>query len=398
LLARIHRYTVNRLRQEIEPVSLKDFVVFLGRWQHVDAEARKEGPAALAEVIGQLEGFEAPAAAWETELLPARVDSYDPTWLDELSLAGRVVWTRLSVPRPSGERVVAPVRTTPIALLTRRNLAQWMCLAGNGVSPALSTHARDVSDVLERHGASFFEEIVAATGLLPAQVEEALAELTAQGLINADGFIGLRSLLVPSDRRRPSPGHRRRRRTAVFGIEDAGRWALVRRLPHGDSGDDVQAVEQIAWTLLRRYGVVFHRLLDREASWLPPWRDLLRVYRRLEARGEIRGGRFVAGVSGEQYAVPEAVNALRDARRREGAGGLLAVSGADPLNLVGLSSPGPKLPALTANRVLYLDGVPIAVIAGGQFRVLEPSVDMTEWDMRAALVRRRVPAALAPLE
>jgi len=391
LLARVHRYTVNRLRAEIEPVEARDFLRFLFRWQRVAPDARVEGADALAGIVSQLEGFEAPAAAWETEILPARLNEYDPAWLDELSLAGRVVWSRLATPRPTGDRTPSPVRTTPIALLSRRNLALWTALAtDDGATP--SARAGQVAEFIATHGASFFEEIVDGTGLLRTQVEETLGELTALGVVNCDSFGGLRALLVPTDRRRALGSHKRRRRSALFGIEDAGRWALVRRKPRTASDADV--VEHVARTLLKRYGVVFWRLIAREADWLPPWRELLRTYRRLEARGEIRGGRFVAGVSGEQYALPEAVGSLRDVRRAERTGELVGLSGADPLNLVGLLSPGGRLPALTGNRVLYRDGVPIALLAGGEVRFLEPLAPEVAWNARNALLRRQVPAVL----
>ncbi len=396
ILARIHRYTVNRLRQEIQPVEMRDFLRFLFHWQRVAPEARVEGPDAVAGVVAQLEGFEAPAAAWETELLPARVNEYDPAWLAELSLAGRVAWARLDGARAGGERPASPVRTTPIALLPRRHLSAWTSIAGApSADAALSARARQVRDYLSTHGASFFEEVVEGTGLLKLQAEEALGELVAQGLVTADSFAGLRALLVPADRRRASHAGRRRR-GALFGLEDAGRWSLVRRR-EASPAEYPQLVEHAARALLRRYGVVFWRLTAREADWLPPWRDLLRCYRRLEARGEIRGGRFVAGVSGEQFAAPEAIGLLRDARRAERTGALLSVSGADPLNLVGILTPGPRLAALTGNRLLFRDGVPLAVLAGGEVRFLETLAPEEEWPARNALVRRQVPPALAAL-
>jgi ATP-dependent Lhr-like helicase len=297
------------------------------------------------------------------------------------------------------------VRTTPIALLGRRNLAVWTALAPARDSAAPSSRAAVVASFIATHGASFFEEIVDGTRLLRTQVEEALGELVALGVVNCDSFGGLRALLVPSDRRRPLTGHKRRRRTALFGIEDAGRWALVRRKVPAPEQDDRPAeragaaasadtIEHVARTLLKRYGVVFWRLIEREAEWLPPWRELLRCYRRLEARGEIRGGRFVAGVSGEQYAAPEAVGLLRDVRREERSGVLVSLSGADPLNLVGVLTPGARLPALTGNRVLYRDGVPIALLVAGEARFLEKLAPDAEWAARNALLRRQVPAVL----
>ncbi len=398
LLARIHRLTVNRLRAEIEPVEPRDFMRFLLEWQRVAPEARVEGADAVAGIVSQLEGFEAPAAAWETEILPARVNEYDPAWLDDLSRAGRVAWTRIAPLASSGERAPAPVRTTPITLVSRRHLGLWSRLARNANDVALTSRGERVLAFVASHGASFFDELVDSTGLLRTQVEEALAELVAQGLVNADGFGGLRALLVPSDRRRSfDGGGKRMRRTALFGIEDAGRWALARRktgVEGGDAADDAEVVEHVARTLLRRYGVVFWRLVAREANWLPPWRNLLRCYRRLEARGEIRGGRFVAGMAGEQFAVPEAVGLLRDVRRRERTGALVGVSGADPLNLVGILTPGARLPALTGNRVLYRDGVPIALLAAGETRFLEVLPPEAQWNARNALLRRQVPAVL----
>ncbi len=322
LLARIHRYTIKRLRAEIEPVAARDFLRFLFAWQRVTADARMEGPGAVAAVVAQLEGFEAPAAAWETEILPARIAEYEPAWLDDECLAGRVAWARLT-PRngqPNGAgRGVAPVRTTPITLLPRRHAPLWTALSANGEDIRPSGRAQAVSDFIRKEGASFFDEVVAGAGLLRSQVEEALAELVALGLATSDSFGGLRALLVPSGRRKPSAGGRRRRRVIPYGMEDAGRWTLAHRAKAIQTRQlaDAEAVEHAARTLLHRYGVVFWRLLEREAGWLPPWRELLRVYRRLEARGEIRGGRFVTGFSGEQFALPEAIGLLRKTRLPE---------------------------------------------------------------------------------
>jgi ATP-dependent Lhr-like helicase len=393
VLARIHRYTVNRLRREIEPVELRDFMRFLFHWQRAAPEGRVEGPDAVAGIVSQLEGFEAPAAAWETEILPTRVNEYEPTWLDDLSLSGRVAWARLFPAKSRAERTPSPVRTTPIVLLPRKNLSLWTSLSASAEAVVPSPRAEQVRRHLQEHGASFFEELAEGTDLLKVQVEEALGELVALGLVTADSFAGLRALLIPADRRRPTQG--RRRRGSLFGIEDAGRWSLIRKKP--DPGTATEAIEHAARSLLRRYGVVFWRLTEREADWLPPWRDLLRCYRRLEARGEIRGGRFVAGVAGEQFAAPEAIGLLRDARRAERTGALVSVSGADPLNLAGLLTPGPRVPALTGNRVLYRDGVPLATLVGGEARFLDAIAPEAEWAARNALLRRQVPPTLAAL-
>jgi ATP-dependent Lhr-like helicase len=390
LLARIHRYTINRLRAEIEPVAARDFLRFLFEWQRAAPDARMEGPDALEAVIGQLEGFQAPASAWETEILPARLAEYEPAWLDEQCLAGRLAWARLRPPvGRAGEKSAGPVRSTPIALLPRRQVALWAALTPAPETAQPSPRGRAVADFIGGQGASFFDEIVDGTRLLAPQVEEALGELVALGIVTSDSFAGLRALLVPSDKRR----HRRRRR-AIFGMADAGRWALARRAP----GRPVaEIVEHIARALLRRYGVVFWRLLEREAAWLPPWRELLRVYRRLEARGEIRGGRFVAGFAGEQFALPEAIGLMREVRRKPTADSLVSVSGADPLNLVGILTPGPKLAGLGGNRVLFRDGVPLAVAAGGAVQFLASLDAAPEWRARKILLRSAAPATLVDL-
>jgi ATP-dependent helicase Lhr and Lhr-like helicase len=387
LLARIHAYTVKRLRAEIEPVAARDFVRFLLTWQRVTPDARMQGSGALDAVVGQLEGFEAPAGAWETEILPARLAGYDPAWLDARCLAGHVSWMRLR-PRngradPSGK--ASPVRTTPITLVARRHAGSWTSLPAQQDGVQLAHPAQRVAEFIGHHGASFFYELVDGTGLLRTQVEDALAELVAYGLVTSDSFAGLRALLVPSEQRKPYGGGKRRRRTATFGMEDAGRWALVRRaVPERSARPD--AIEHLARTLLRRYGVVFWRLIEREADWLPPWRELLRVFRRLESRGDIRGGRFVAGFSGEQFALPDAVGLLRETRRRSASGAFVSISGADPLNLVGILTPGQKLAALTGNRLLYRDGLPIAVLAGGQVQFLQALDPAAEWEAHKALL------------
>jgi ATP-dependent Lhr-like helicase len=393
---------VKRLRAEIEPVTSQDFMRFLCRWQHVIPSERREGPDALAALITQLEGFEAPAAAWEADILPARLDNYDFTWLDDLCLAGRAAWTRLTAPTKLAAKSVGPIRTTPVTLVPRRSLGQWnRAVPAPAEPPVTSPRASRVIEQLQGHGASFFDEIVDATGLLRTQVEEALAELVALGLVHSDSFSGLRALLTPSDRRKPLGDGRRRRRTSLFGIEDAGRWALVRRpaSSRADGGTyrpELEIVDHIADTLLRRYGVVFWRLLEREAAWLPPWRELLRVFRRLEARGEIRGGRFVASISGEQFALPEAVDLMRETRRAAtsvaasvASSAWISLSAADPLNLIGSIVPGPKVPALTNNRILYRNGIPVAALVAGEVQWIEALEPRDRAEAENALVKRQ---------
>jgi ATP-dependent Lhr-like helicase len=406
LLARIHRYTTKRLRAEIEPVAARDFLRFLFDWQRVADDTRMEGPDAVPAIIEQLEGFEAAAGAWESELLPARVAGYEPEWLDDQCLAGRISWVRLRPRRPppgEGERRASPVRSTPIALTVRRNSGFWSAVSGASAFVPLTPSGTRVVDYIRENGASFFEEIVDGTRLLRTQAEQALGELVALGIVTSDSFGGLRALLVPADKRQPISG-KTRRRASSFRMEDAGRWALAQRNRPAAQTPSVavpqarpDAIEHIARTLLRRYGVVFWRLLEREADWLPPWRDLLYVYRRLEARGELRGGRFVAGFPGEQFALPEAVGHLREIRRRQDNGALISLSGADPLNLSGILTPGPKLPALTGNRAVYRAGLPLALLSGGKEHYLEPLSEAERWAVRKALLRGPAPARLAGL-
>ncbi len=390
LLARIHQYTIKRLRAAIAPVAARDFLRFLFAWHHVTPDTRKEGPEALATTLAQLEGFQAPAAAWESEIFPARIGDYEPAWLDDECLSGRIAWARLKPPNPRG---ISPVRTTPITLLARRHAPLWHALSPGGEAVQPSVRAQAVGEFIRQNGASFFDDVIAGTGLLRPHVEEALAELVALGVVTSDSFGGLRALLVPSDQRGPTSGRHRRRRAAA-GMEDAGRWALARR---GNPAQPPEALEHAARTLLLRYGVVFWRVLEREADWLPPWRDLLRVYRRLEARGEIRGGRFVAGFSGEQFALPGAIGVLRETRRRKESGEWVSLSGADPLNLVGILTPGAKLAALTGNRLLYRDGIPVASLAGGEVRFHETLDAAAQWQVRKALLCGAIPPMPANL-
>ena len=404
LLARIHRYTVKRLRAEIEPVQARDFLRFLCEWQRVLPGARMQGSDALAAVLAQLEGFEAPAGAWETEVIPSRITEYEPQWLDEHCRAGRFIWTRLAAraarANDGANRGSSPVRSTPIVLLARRNVPLWSALVDQSDPADLTSKAQAVADFMRAHGASFFEEIADHVGMLPAEVEEALAELVAAGLVNSDSFAGLRVLLTPSGRRGKSTSYsgRHKRRLALYGMADAGRWAFVRRSPVPTVERKDEAVEQIVRTLLRRWGVIFWKILTREAAWLPPWRDLLICCRRLEARGEIRGGRFVAGFSGEQYATPEAVGLLREVRRKPLSQQYLSLSAADPLNLIGILTPGPKLASLERNRLLYRDGTPVASLAAGEIHYMEDLEPKQQWEAQTALLRRHVPIAVDELE
>lgn len=380
LLARIHRATLGRLRKEIEPVATADYLRFLFEWQHVRPEHRLEGEAGLAAVLDRLEGFEAPAAAWEETILPARVRDYDPAWLDARCLSGRTVWTRLKPGTAAGT-----VRGSSLALVPRGRVGLWRAHAGGAVDgdeqDGLSSSARRLLTHLDTRGASFFADLVDEAGLLRAQVEDALGELVAHGLVTADGYVGLRALIAPAHKKRP----RRGRPSGPSGLELAGRWSRV-RAPAADPRAP-ETLEALARALLTRWGVVVRAVLARETG-LPPWRDLLRVYHRLEARGEIRGGRFVAGHGGEQFALPEAVALLREVRRRGPDDALVAVGAADPLNLVGLVTPGARIPALAGGRVAYRGGVPVAVLEGTEIRYLEDLAPGERNAARSALVGR----------
>ncbi|WP_095059450.1 DEAD/DEAH box helicase [Pseudomonas sp. Irchel s3f7] len=369
LLARIHRYTVKRLRREIEPVALQDFMRFLFDWQHVSSATQGQGAAVLPAIASQFEGYPAAASAWDSDLLPARIKDYSASWLDELCRSGRLVWTRLTA-RNKGTGTA--LRSTPIVLLPRSQVGLWSGLTEQTPVSELSPKTQKVHTALSQHGALFFDELIHEAHLLRSELEIALQELVGAGLVNADSFAGLRALITPASKRQH---HRSRHGRGAFigGMDDAGRWALLRRgnaAPVMDnpppSPTPADTLEHIAMTLLRRYGVVFWRLLEREADWLPSWRELLRTFHRLEARGEIRGGRFVSGLAGEQFALPEAIPLLREVRRRPKDGSLIAVCGVDPLNLAGTLLPGAKVPALASNRLVYRDGLPVAAEIAGK--------------------------------
>ena len=356
LLARIHRYTLARLRREIEPVSPAEYMRFLFAWHGL--EDRREGPAGLRAVLEQLEGFEASAAAWEDAILPARLRGYDPGWLDTLCLTGRVMWLRRTAPPESRAAATAATR---IAFMDRGHVAAWRPPASDaapdGETGPLSSCARRVHTVLRDRGAQFFDDLKRQSGLLPAQLEDGLAELTAAGLVTADGFSGLRALLKRNQRR----GRTGRR---LHPFDEAGRWALVdSRVSSAAETPDVSAdpLDRIVDVLLRRYGVVFRKVLTREAG-LPAWRDLLRVLRRREDRGEVRGGRFVAGFSGEQYALPDAVGQLRRIHRQAeeaASDNVVRLSAADPLNLTGIITPGERIASGATREVVYRAGEPV---------------------------------------
>jgi ATP-dependent Lhr-like helicase len=367
LLARIHRLTVGMLRKQIEPITAAAFMRWLMRWQHVAAGTQVAGERGTLEALQQLQGFEIPANAWERQVLARRIADYDPKWLDQLCLTGAVGWGRLS-PHPamlesaggngSGDgsaprqRRVIPTSVAPITFFVREE-ADWMTArhaAGDEAETrGLSHGSQLVLEFLRQRGASFFADIVRGTGKLKAEIEAALWELVAAGLVTADGFDNLRSLIDPKRRAGQGSGRSTRPR------HSSGRWALL----HADVAvERPRAIEAACWMLLRRYGIVIRDLLARESN-LPAWRELLMGFRRLEDRGEIRGGRFVDGFLGEQFALPVAVESVRSMRNLPLSGETITLSAADPLNLVGILVPGERVPAISGKTVAYRDGVAV---------------------------------------
>jgi ATP-dependent Lhr-like helicase len=386
LLARIHRYTLNRLRAEIEPVTVADFMRFLFSWQHVAAGDRLTGLEGLGTIVSVFDGFELPAKAWERSVLPARLDRYDKSMLDMVSLTGQAGWGRLSVPpEPNRDRVV--VHSLRVALCLREHSDAWQTLRfgdssqHDGLESHLDTVARQVLATLRARGASFFRDLASACALSPPALHDAIATLASTGLVTSDGFAGLRSLLRTS-RRPTSPAHDRRH-------DAAGRWSAISvdLTPKAREA----AVEIQARALLTRYGLIFRRLLTRETN-AATWRELIGVYRGWEARGEIRGGRFVAGMSGEQFALPEAVERLREVRRQARDGRLVTISAADPLNLTGILTSDDRVRTVTSNRIVYRDGVALAAMEGDYLRPLAPIASTLTGEVANALAGRRVPA------
>jgi len=377
LLARIHRLTLGRMRREIEPVSPVEFMSFLLSWQHVGVNRQFEGRDGVLRVIQQLQGLELPAPAWEQSVLPTRVRNYSPADLEHLCLAGVVAWGRLRAEQSSDDnlqgklparrrlkRLATPARNAPIAFLMREDLDYFLVDRSPRWAevPTLSSSARDVARYLEQRGASFVSDIARGAGLLKIKVEEALWELVAHGLATGDGIAGLRLLLLPEHKRQ---GKRHNLRVISGGRSAArmmpvGRWSLWSNQNGDAEVNSEQIIERQARQLLERYGVVFRDLLAREAN-LPPWRSLLTTYRRLEARGEIRGGRFVNGFVGEQFALPVAIEKLRAERRADDKQQPFIVSAADPLNLVGILTPGGRVSPYSNQVIAYHKGLPVQV-------------------------------------
>ena len=380
ILARIHYTTIGRLRREVEPVSPADYVRFLFTWQHAEPAARLQGEGGLLDIVEMLQGFEVAAGALESELLAARMVDYKPLLLDRLCLGGEVVWGRLYHRRDNGNSALgkgALTRATPLTIALRESL-DWLLDCQSNGDDELSGAPRELVEVLCRRGASFLPEMIASTRRLASDVEEALWQLAAAGRITADGMEPLR-LRINGKPNRGRPGSRlgrtgRQRRTSY------SRWSLLEAL-----SPEPEPVEPRARQLLRRYGILFPELLAREPM-ATRWRELAQVLRRLEARGEIRGGRFVSGFVGEQFALPEAVEALRRSRNTAPSGQFAVVSGCDPLNVVGILTHGERVPAVLGNRIAFKDGVPFCSLESGNLVNRKIGDDGTLAEARALLL------------
>jgi ATP-dependent Lhr-like helicase len=425
----LKKSSIDQHRKAIKPVSLETYTEFLFdrhqllplRDPQID-NARQEqipvldGQTQLQNCLQILDGMAAPAVSWEADIYPSRIADYDPNWLDVMCISGKLAWGRYSQPQKSirkmnRKRSAGPVKSTPITLLRRSNLDIWKALARSQVSEEqqveLSGSARKIADDLVNNGASFYDEIQRRTGLLRTQMEEGLAELVAQGQLSSDSFTGLRALLTPNHRK---PGsHRRRGRSAMFGVEDAGRWSLLDTFQgkpdtatttsrHWQVLDDEQ-LERLITVYLQRWGVLFRGILDKEMA-APPWRVLLAKLRRMELQGILRGGRFIAGVGGEQFAFAETVDELRKFKRSKQDGAeqhqtdYFCVAATDPANLINFILPGRKLPRLSKNRVLYRGGVPIAVMESGEVHYLKQATAEEQWQWQQMLMKRVYPPRL----
>lgn len=399
LLARIHRYTLNRLRAEIEPVAPAEFMRYLFAWQHLHPTSRLSGIEGLRMILSQLDGFEVGAGAWEREVLPIRIDRYEPAMLDLLCLTGEVGWARLSARSSSDDaRNSKPIASTPVALFLREHGDAWRTLGGASDLEPTDPNTMRVLDLLKQRGASFANEIAVAADLDESATRETLTDLVANGFASSDGFAGLRAIVATGARSSRSAASDRsataRPKAGSSGLQGAGRWhALAGGNAADNPGAREAAVELQARALLHRYGIVFRRVLAREPN-PAPWRELTAVFRRLEARGEIRGGRFVSGMSGEQFALPEAITSLRESRRAGSDGGVIAISATDPLNLAGIVTAGDKIAAVASNRIAYRDGVPLAVLEGDYLRPLAEYPADLAGTVAQALTGRRVPPVI----
>jgi Lhr-like helicase len=399
LLARIHRLTLAGLRRQIEPVDVATFQRFL--WQHhgLVGDERRTGTNGLFEVLAQLQGIDVPAVCWERDVLPARLAEYDPQWLDELCLTGETAWGRLFPPAmaPDKQRATGVTRVVPMSLFLRADLPWLLSGAANTPVDALGSLAAEVWELLEQHGALFATDLLQNTRMLPTHLEDALGELIGRGLVTADTFAGLRSLIAERkdllDRPTRRSGSSLARRRVVGTV--TGRWSIWRR-PRGVTAElsDADRLTAWAWQLIRRWGVVFRDLLGREDG-APRWWELVSIFRRLEARGELRGGRFITGVAGEQFALETSLQQLRALRDADKQPDLVTINAADPLNLIGIITAPPRIPAQAQNRVAYLRGQPVAALQGGEYLALQ-SLSATDSERVHDALLQRAPREHLP--
>jgi ATP-dependent Lhr-like helicase len=352
LLARIHRYSREQRRRAVKPVSPAAFMNFLVHWHALD-----DAGSDLDQALSMLQGWSAPAAIWEYALLAARCGDYSPEQLDQRFLSGQLAWFRpVAVSEPSCTIVSA----TPLAIVPRVDVAQWLQRMPDSEAVQDSSGEK-VRSLLQNNGAMFTSDLEQHSGLLRPQLEQALKTLVAAGAITADAFSPVRWLLRPEAQKL-----RRSRKAKHHAVNlPVGRWSLPCSGISNDqaTGNGQQRLAVICHSLLRRYGVVFRAVIQRE-TLLPPWRELLHYLRRMEDRGEVRGGRFVDGFSGEQFALPEALGLLRQPGGGDGSPEFAVISACDPLNLGGLIVPGAKTPAVPGNRILLENGLPVARIIG----------------------------------
>ena len=389
LLARIHRYTVKRLRKEIEPVSIADFMRFLFSWQHLTPGDQLEGAASVYTILEQLEGFIAPARSWENSILTDRIRHYQPDWLDQSCLSGHFTWLRGNNRGHTGSKP-SSLKATPVTFIQRRNIQQLTCYwQTDEDTSGLSDQAQQIFDHLTQNGACFHDDLFHEFGDLETLFDATLAGLITAGLIASDSFSGLRKYLRSSQQSKRLQRARRRTPSHFIDQKLIGRWSIVKPpIINSFNLELSDQIETLAMTLLKRYGVIFRRLVDRE-NGLPRWRDLLMCYRRLEAQGKIRGGRFVSTVTGEQFALPEAVGSLRSLRRGRPDGQLISICAADPLNLTGILLPGPRIPSQGNNRIVFRDGLPVAAKTGKEVKLLQKIDPADDWKIKNILIRQR---------
>ena len=408
LLQRIHRYTIDAHRESIKPVSQQVYMQYLFDLHEVRQQGQADStrintPETLKRILQQLDGITAPATAWEADILPARMPNYDPAWLDQLCISGQICWGRLLQPRDASteHRKAGPIKSTPLNLVQRSNLDLWKRLTGHQQeNRQLGSAAQLIHTLLQNKGASFFSDLVMMSSMLALQVEQALAELVSCGLVTSDNFTGLRALLTP-DSHKPKAGSHDRRR-AIYGMEDAGRWSLLVHDTMAEHDIEDQMLDRLIQLWFKRWGVISRKVLEREQN-VPSWRTLLIKLRRMELRGDVRGGRFINGVGGEQFALAETVNVLRKKQKawleREADSKVhkpiqVVLNATDPLNLLGTLLPEKRISHLSGNRILFEDGLPVAVLEKDSVRVLRSDREEEQWEFQQMLQLRTYPPRL----